>query len=252
MGPVTRPLIILSLTRRDWGIGDLREEIVRVGRSVNGVANHDAVAEAIPRFSSEGFAFEKLVKEAMALEIEGSKVIPLLLELLDYVRYVNPKDLRDYRELEFWEEGLLSALKKLALLAGGLDVENHPSFHRLLEWKDATERDLDDDSYEKVRSNSEEVDLPDTRANEAPRQLEILSKRYEEQVAVHKLAAYLDWMTLERSGRSLEIYQSFREDLRHARFVGTYPFPTLSEGEITDLRSRRLAADLFRGEGDGV
>ena len=97
-----------------------------------------------------------------------------------------------------------------------MDVENHPSFHQLLEWKDATERDPDDDSYEKVRSNSEEVDLPDTRANEAPRQLEILSKRYEERVAVHELAAYLDWMTLERSGRSLEIYQSFREDLRHA------------------------------------
>ena len=159
------------------------------------------------------------MKEATTLEIEGSKVIPLMLELLDYARYVNPKNLRDLRELEWWEEGLLEALVGLASLAGGLDVENHPSFHRLLEWKDATERDLDDDSYEKFRSNSEEIDLPDTRANDAPREFEILPKRYEERVAVHKLAAYLDWMTLEGSGRSLGIYQLFREDLRNARFV---------------------------------
>ena len=231
----------------------LREEIVAVGKSVGGdVPDHDAMATAIPRFVSGGSAFDMLVQEATALEIGESKVIPLMLQLLGYVRSVNPKSLRDPRELEWWEEGLLEALMKLASLADGLDLENHPSFRRLLEWKDATERDLDDDSYEKVRSNSEEIDLPDTRANDAPRELEILSKRYEERVAVHELAAYLDWMTLEGSGRSLGIYQLFREDLRNARSVGTYPFPTLSEGEITDLRSRRLAADLFRGEGDGV
>ena len=67
---------------------------------------------------------------------------------------------------------------------------------------------------------------------------------------MHELAAYLDWMTLEGSGRSLGIYQSFREDLRNARFVGTYPFPPLNEDEITDLRIRRLTANLFRGEDD--
>ena len=228
----------------------LREEIVAVGKSVGGgVPDHAAVAIAIPRFFSGGEAFGVLEREGTPLDIEESKVILLLLQLLDYVRFVNPRNLRDPQDLEWWEEGLRGSLLQLASLADGLDLENHPSFRRLLEWKDAIERDLDD-SYERIRSDSEEIDLPGGSANNAPREHEILAKRYTERVAAHELAAYLSWMTLDGNGQHLRVYQSFREDLRHALLVGTYPFSPLNVDEITDIQIRRLPSNLFRGEDD--
>ena len=108
----------MPLTRRLRSIGRLREEIVAVGKSVDGdVPDHDAMATAIPRFVSGGSAFDMLVQEATPLEIEGSKMIPLMLQLLDYVHFVNPKSLQDPRDLEWWEEELLNALMKLSSLA---------------------------------------------------------------------------------------------------------------------------------------
>ena len=194
-----------------------------------------------------------MLEQATTLEIEESEGIPLMLQLLEYVKFVNPKSLRDPRDMERWEEGLRSALMKLASRAEGLDLERYPSFRQLLKWKDAIERvpnpDLGD-SYDRICSDSEDIDLPESRANDAPRTHEILAKRYAERVAAHELAAYLGWMTLEGNRRSFEIYQSFREDLRQARLDGTYPFSPLDGDEITDLQIRRLTANLFRGEDD--
>ena len=156
----------------------LRAEIVAVERSIGGdVPDHAAVAIAIPRFFSGGGAFGVLEREATPLEIEEPKVILLLLQLLDYVTFVNPKNLRDPQDLEWWEEGLRGSLLQLASLADGLDLENHPSFLQLLEWRDAIERDLDD-SYQRNRSDSEQLDLPGGSANDAPREHEILANRY--------------------------------------------------------------------------
>ena len=232
-------------------MGRLREEIVAVGKSVGGdVPNHDAVAIAIPHFFLGGGASGVLEQAATALEIEESKVISLLLQLLEYVEFVNPKSLRDPRDMEWWEEGLRGALMKLASMAGGLDLEKHPSFRQLLEWKDAIERPDLGDSYDRIRSDSEDIDLPDSRANDAPREHKLLAKRYAERVAAHELAAYLGWMTLEGNGRSFEIYQSFREDLCQARLDGTHPFSPLDGDEIPNLEIRRLTANLFRGEDD--
>ena len=180
-----------------------------------------------------------MLEQATTLEIEESERILLMLQLLQYVEFVNPKSLRDPQDMEWWEEGLRGALMKLALMADGLDLEKHPSFRLLLEWKDAIERvpnpDLGD-SYDRIRSDSEDIDLPESRANDAPRAHEILAKQYAERVAAHELAAYLGWMTLEGNGRSFEIYQSFREDLRQARLDGTCPFSPLDGDEITDLQ----------------
>ena len=177
-GPLTRPVsiplseLIMALTRRLQRMVRLREEIVAVGKSVGGdVPDHDAVAIAIPRFVSGGGAFDMLERAATTLEIEESKVIPLMLQLLEYVEVVNPKSLRDPRDLEWWKEGLRGALVKLASMAEGLDLERYPSFRQLLEWKDAIERvpnpDLGD-SYDRIRSDSEDIDLPESRVNDAP------------------------------------------------------------------------------------
>jgi hypothetical protein len=165
--PLSR--IIMALTRRLQRMGRLREEIVAVGKSVGGgVPDHDAVASAIPRFVSGGGAFDMLEQAATTLEIEESKVIPLMLQLLEYVEFVNPKSLQDPRDMEWWEEGLRGALMKLASMADGLDLEKHPSFRQLLEWKDAIERPDLGDSYDRIRSDSEDIDLPESRANDAP------------------------------------------------------------------------------------
>jgi hypothetical protein len=207
------------------------------------------VAIAIPRFFSGGEAFGVLEREGTPLDIEESKVILLLLQLLDYVRFVNPRDLRDPQDLEWWEEGLRGSLLQLASLADGLDLENHPSFLQLLEWRDAIERDMDD-SYQRNRSDSEELDIPGGSANDAPREQEILANRYSDRVAAHELAAYLSWMSLDGNGHHLRVYQSFREDLRHALLVGTYPFSPLNVDKITDIQIRRLPSNLFRGEDD--
>ena len=66
----------------------LRAEIVAVERSIGGdVPDHAAVAVAIPRFFSGGEAFGVLEREGTPLDIEESKVVPLLLRLLGYVRF---------------------------------------------------------------------------------------------------------------------------------------------------------------------
>ena len=192
-----------------------------------------------------------LEREATTLEIEESKVILLLLQLLDYVRFVNPRDLRDPQDLEWWEEGLRGSLLQLASLADDLGFENYPSFIALLEWRGAIGHDLDD-SYQRNRSDSEQLDLPGGSANDAPREQEILANRYSDRVAAHELGAYLSWMSLDGNGHHRLAYQSFREDLRHALLIGTYPFSPLTVGEITDLQTRRLSSNLFGGEdGDG-
>ena len=211
--------------------------------------DHVAVANAIPRFVLKGEAFGVLVREATPPEIEELEVILLLLELFEYVGVVNPKSLRDQLDVEWWEEGLCGSLLELASWTDGLDLENLPSFRRLLAWKDSIERGLDD-SFRRTRSDSEEIDLPDGPANDAPRGHEILAKRYEERVAAHELAACLRWLTLDGNDHHLRAYQSFREDLRQALSVGTYPFSPLTEGEISDLQIRRLPSGLFREDDD--
>jgi hypothetical protein len=230
----------------------LRAEIVGVERSIGGdVPDHAAVAVAIPRFFLGGEAFGVLEREGTPMDIEESNVGPLLLRLLGYVRFVNLRNLRDPQDLEWWEEGLCGSLLYLVSLADDLGYENYPSFLPLLVWRRAIEHDSDD-SYQRYRSDSEEVDLPDGSANDAPREQEVLARRYTDRVAAHELGAYLSWMSLDGNEQHRLAYQSFREDLRHALLIGTYPFSPLSVGEITDLQIRRLSSNLFGGEdGDG-
>ena len=79
----------------------LRAEIVAVERSVGGdVPDHADVAVAIPRFFSGGEAFGVLEREGTPLDVEESQLVLLLLHLLEYVRFVNPRDLRDPQDLE--------------------------------------------------------------------------------------------------------------------------------------------------------
>ena len=209
--------------------------------------DHAAVAVAIPRFFSGGEAFGVLEREGTPLDIEESKVVLVLLHLLGYVRFVNPRDLRDPQDLEWWEEGLRDSLLQLASLADDLGYENYPSFLPLLVWRGAIGHDSDD-SYQRNRSDSEEVDLPDGSANDAPREQEVLAHRYTDRVASHELGAYLSWMSLDGNEQHRLAYQSFREDLRHALLVGTYPFSPLSAAEIAGLQIRRLSSNLFGGE----
>ena len=81
-------------------MGRLREEIVTVGKSVGvGVPDHDAVPRAILRFVLGGGAFDML-EQATTLEIEESEGIPLMLQLLEYMEFVNPESLRDPQDME--------------------------------------------------------------------------------------------------------------------------------------------------------
>ena len=170
---------------------------------------------------------------------------------VEMVWFVNLRNLRNPQDLEWWEEGLCDSLLYLVSLADDLGYENYPSFLPLLVWRRAFEHDSDD-SYQRYRSDSEELDLPDGSANDAPREQEVLAHRCTDRVAAHELGAYLSWMSLDGNEQHRLAYQSFREDLRHALLIGTYPFSPLSVGEITDLQIRRLSSNLFGGEdGDG-
>ena len=76
-------------------------------------------------------------------------------------------------------------------------------------WKNARERVPAKDDCKRTCSDSEDVNLPGNRANEASRAYEILLKRYTEGVAAHELAAYLGWLTLDGNERGIEVCQSF-------------------------------------------
>ena len=233
-------------------MSSLRAEIVRVERSLGGdVPDPAAIAVAIPRFSLGGEAFGVLEREGTPMDIEESNVGPLLLRLLGYVRFVNLRNLRDPRDLEWWKGGLCDSLLHLVSLADYFGYERYPSFLPVLAWRRAFEHDSDD-SYQMYRSDSEDGDLPDGSANDAPREQEVLAHRYTDRVASHELGAYLSWMSLDGNEQHRLAYQSFREDLRHALLVGTYPFSPLSAAEIAGLQIRRLSSNLFGGEDGDV
>ena len=126
----------MMLARREEKIGLLGEGIAAFNVAFVGVPDHDTLEDLIPRFVLGGVAFE-ILKQATVREIEKSGGIPLLLQLLEHVEFVNCKSLRDPQSAEWWRRGLCDTLMKLVPRAGGLDLESYPLFRQLMGWKDA-------------------------------------------------------------------------------------------------------------------